>query len=243
MTSSNEYIFRVTGHLCGDSPVPSEFLAQRPVMRSCDGFFYLRLNKRLSKQSWGWWFETLSRPLWGQRNGKCCLQTGGLFVQVSAPPSTAYMRQWIGSALVRIMAYSTPSHYLNQRGFIVNWTLKNNLQWNFDQNTAIFLLTRKMFPFDEVIIYTIYSRFVCVCFVVITLSLVVNPYDHFISTQFGTLASLEVGNGMMKSDEVALKWFVMLIISVWQQNPRKQGMCVHIKISRNALKMLNTAWI
>ena len=27
-------------------------------------FFYLRLNKRLSKQSWGWWFETLSRPLW-----------------------------------------------------------------------------------------------------------------------------------------------------------------------------------
>ena len=22
------------------------------------------LNKRLSKQSWGWWFETLSRPLW-----------------------------------------------------------------------------------------------------------------------------------------------------------------------------------
>ena len=30
--------------------------------------FYLRLNKRLSKQSWGWWFETLSRPLWRHRN-------------------------------------------------------------------------------------------------------------------------------------------------------------------------------
>ena len=27
-------------------------------------FFYLRLNKRLSKQSWGWWFETPSRSLW-----------------------------------------------------------------------------------------------------------------------------------------------------------------------------------
>ena len=27
-------------------------------------FFYLRLNKRLSKQWWGWWFETPSRPLW-----------------------------------------------------------------------------------------------------------------------------------------------------------------------------------
>ena len=27
-------------------------------------FFDLRLNKRLSKQCWGWWFETPSRPLW-----------------------------------------------------------------------------------------------------------------------------------------------------------------------------------
>ena len=41
-----------------------EFPAQRPVTRSFDVFFDLRLNKRLSKQSWGWRFETLSRPLW-----------------------------------------------------------------------------------------------------------------------------------------------------------------------------------
>ena len=43
---------------------PLNFPAQKPVTRSFDVFFYLRLNKRLSKQSWGWWFETLSRPLW-----------------------------------------------------------------------------------------------------------------------------------------------------------------------------------
>ena len=48
----------------GNSPVPGEFPAQRPVTRSFDVFFDLRLNKRLSKQSWGWWFETLSCPLW-----------------------------------------------------------------------------------------------------------------------------------------------------------------------------------
>ena len=35
---------------------------------SFDVFFDLRLNKRLSKQSWGWWLETLSRPLWRHRN-------------------------------------------------------------------------------------------------------------------------------------------------------------------------------
>ena len=48
----------------GNSPVPGEFPAQSPVTRSFDVFFDLRLNKRLSKQSWGWWFETLSCPLW-----------------------------------------------------------------------------------------------------------------------------------------------------------------------------------
>ena len=53
----------------GSSPVPGEVPAKRPVTRSFDVFFYLRLNKRLSKQSWGWRFETLSRPLWRQCNG------------------------------------------------------------------------------------------------------------------------------------------------------------------------------
>ena len=38
--------------------------AQRPVTRSFDVFFDLRLNKQLSKQLWGWWFETPSCPLW-----------------------------------------------------------------------------------------------------------------------------------------------------------------------------------
>ena len=38
------------------------------MTRSFDVFFDLRLNKRLSKQSWGWWFETLSRPLWRHCN-------------------------------------------------------------------------------------------------------------------------------------------------------------------------------
>ena len=49
--------------LCvGNSPVTGEFPSQRPVTRSFDVFFDLRLNKRLSKQSWGWWFETPSCP-------------------------------------------------------------------------------------------------------------------------------------------------------------------------------------
>ena len=48
----------------GNSPVPGEFTAQWPVTRSFDVFFDLHPNKPPSKQSWGWWLETPSRPLW-----------------------------------------------------------------------------------------------------------------------------------------------------------------------------------
>ena len=52
----------------GSSPVTGEFPAQRPVTRSYDAFFNLRLNKRLSKQLWGWWLDTPSHPLWRYYN-------------------------------------------------------------------------------------------------------------------------------------------------------------------------------
>ena len=70
MTSSNGSIFRVTGPLCGEFTGPGEFPTQRPVTRSFDVFFDLRLNKRLSKQPWGWWFEPPSWSLWRHRNAK-----------------------------------------------------------------------------------------------------------------------------------------------------------------------------
>ena len=56
-------------------------------------------------------------------------------------PSAAHMRQWIGSALVQIIvvAYSAPSHDLNQCWVIVNWTLRNKPQWNLDQNKKYFI--------------------------------------------------------------------------------------------------------
>ena len=51
--------------LCaGNSAVTGEFTPQRPVTRSFDVFFGMGLNKRLSKQSRRWWFETPLRSLW-----------------------------------------------------------------------------------------------------------------------------------------------------------------------------------
>ena len=48
----------------GNSPVTGEFTTQRPVTLSFDFSLICVLNKRLSKQSRGWWFETPSHPLW-----------------------------------------------------------------------------------------------------------------------------------------------------------------------------------
>ena len=73
MTSSNGNIFRVTGPLCGEFTGPGEFPAQRPVTRSYNVFFHQRLNKRLSKQPWGWWFETPGWSLWRHRNAHTVL--------------------------------------------------------------------------------------------------------------------------------------------------------------------------
>ena len=43
------------------------------------------------------------------------------------------MRQWIGSTMVQIIAY------LNKCWVIVNWTLKNTLQWNINQNIKLYI--------------------------------------------------------------------------------------------------------
>ena len=66
MTSSNGNIFRVTGLCAGNSPVPVNSPHKGQWRGAFDVFFDLRLNKRLSKQTWGWWFETLSSSLWRQ---------------------------------------------------------------------------------------------------------------------------------------------------------------------------------
>ena len=71
----------------GNSPVPSEFPTQRGVTWSFDVYFDLRPNKWLSKQSWGWWFETASCPLWCHRNDHPVSASEGL----AHPPWTKWL--------------------------------------------------------------------------------------------------------------------------------------------------------
>ena len=71
MTSSNGNISALLAlyHHYEENPlVTGGFPLQRPVTRSFDMFFDLRLKKGLSKQSIRWWFETPSRSLWRHWN-------------------------------------------------------------------------------------------------------------------------------------------------------------------------------
>ena len=63
-----ETFFALLSIYAGNSPITGEFPAQRPVTRSFDVFFDMRLDERLSKQSRGWWFETPSCSSWRKSN-------------------------------------------------------------------------------------------------------------------------------------------------------------------------------
>ena len=79
--------FSVLLAICvGNSLVTGKFPAQRPVMRSFNIFFDLRLNEQLSKQSWGWWFEMLLHPLWRHCNEIIVCYQQGVIWYLSLTP-------------------------------------------------------------------------------------------------------------------------------------------------------------
>ena len=88
--------------------------------------FDLRLNKRLSKQSWGWWFDMRSCSLWRHCNdqGHCCSWRMTLLVP-------DFLSCYLGS----------PGHCLTHwsRENIITWNLGNKLLWNLNQIWYIFI--------------------------------------------------------------------------------------------------------
>ena len=103
--------------LCtGNSPVTGQFPSQRPVTRSFGVFFDLRPNKRLGKQSWGWWFETPSCSLWRH----CNASVNKIIISS------------INMSPVRRMAIVSSS-----AGLL--WTLSNKWQQSWFPNTTTFM--------------------------------------------------------------------------------------------------------
>ena len=123
----------------GNSPVPDEFPAQRPVTRSFEVFFDLRLNKRLSKQSWAWGFETLSRPLWRQCNVHSTLYIGWYYLFMLINPSKGApvywfqlddaalnVKEWFCSTLYKSRHYMWPIFAVHT-SFVPNWIYEAGL--------------------------------------------------------------------------------------------------------------------
>ena len=64
-----ETFFALLALCAGNSPVPVNSPHKGQWRRALMFLFDLLLNKRLSKQPWGWWFETPPWLLWRQCNG------------------------------------------------------------------------------------------------------------------------------------------------------------------------------
>ena len=95
-----------------------EFPAQRPVTRSFNVFFDRRLNKRLSKQSRGWWFETLSCSLW--RHSNVPVWCHWLFNSCSVlSVCSEWLVKWLVNAYIKHLQmsstyiYNEPCHWKN----------------------------------------------------------------------------------------------------------------------------------
>ena len=156
--------------ICAEnSPVPAESPTQRPVTRSFDVFFDLHPNKRLSKQRWGWWFETPLCPLWRHRHGANCVHMQSVYIYVFRCTvcywlidRTAYRYEKKPETRTLEEVYSeTTSYNLNQWCNIVDSTLRNKRHWNINRISNI-LIQENAFECVVCEMATILSRPQCV---------------------------------------------------------------------------------
>ena len=132
----------------GSSSVSGEFPSQRPVTQSFDVFFHLCLNKRLSKQSWGWWFETPSRSIWlhGNTTTKAdgCRYHQFMATNPSSPPCdepTTIQSVYVEMIyILRLHTKSIPKcssrvtiHKMNR----CLWFMQETLQWRHNGRDSV----------------------------------------------------------------------------------------------------------
>ena len=149
MTSSNRNIFRVTGPFVRgihrwpvNSPHKGQWRGALMFSLIC------ALNNRLSKQSWGWWFETPSCPSQrhcnalthiipdNHRSTFICVSFVWVFYGGVVVCFYLFVLILFWTILILIVEYLPPSHYLNQCWYSINWIPRKNHQWNLNQNAS-----------------------------------------------------------------------------------------------------------
>ena len=92
-------------------------------------YFDLRLNKRLSKQSWGWWFETPSRSLWRRCNGYTLWQS----------PSNFHVMHLVSRPTKQISWHSAPNVMISISWFWgADFLSKVNFWWRLRKIITIY---------------------------------------------------------------------------------------------------------
>ena len=118
----------------GNSTVTGEFPSQMPVTRSFDVFFDLSPNKRWSKQSWGWWFETSTRSLWRHCNVRICcawyIESTMYCECIEIQPIITYVASVMGNYCTWCSCIQCPRHdrYVMRSGYPTHLMLANYSQ-------------------------------------------------------------------------------------------------------------------
>ena len=97
----------------GNPPVTGAFPAQRPVTRSFDVFFDLHLNKRLGKQSWGWWCEMPSRPSWRHFNALMITWTWPIHLMMRSVLDYVTNRSFLIAWFIAIYKRACITHHIH----------------------------------------------------------------------------------------------------------------------------------
>ena len=146
ITSSNGNIFRVTGPLCGEiTGTENEGQWRGALMFSLISVWINGwVNNREAgdlKRHRGHYDVNVMR-FEGTPIGLPAPKIGGLGCIHSSPPSAAYIRQWISSVIVQIMACRLFGAKSLSKPMLVCCQLdpyRNKRQWNNNQNTILFI--------------------------------------------------------------------------------------------------------
>ena len=141
MTSSNGNIFHVTGPLWGNPPITGGFPSQRPVARSFDGFFDMRLKQTTEKTV----LETPGRSLWRYCNGNIC--RGCLIVSESILRYMGNESTWLG--LTNKVKHSKKVHKLFYTHTNLTFLMKDQIEKKkIFRQTAVLTVSGK-WPVDS----------------------------------------------------------------------------------------------
>ena len=154
--------------LCeGNPPVTSGLPSQGPVMQSSN-VFYVLLNKRLSKQSRCWWFETPWHSFWRHNSGlnrhadntyfsnTLIISDGSVTTDICIHYGDVIMGEIASQVTSLTIVYSNFYSDADQRKHQSSASLAfvcgiNRWPVNSPHNGPV---TRKMFPFDDVIMWS-----------------------------------------------------------------------------------------